>query len=653
MKKSLLSLLFAVGMAGAAWAQPASDALCAAFDCAYHHQHRQASTAQTSAEHLALMRQYDVTFHHLDVAVERTSTAISGHVRTRAVALAPLGAFGFELHPNLAIDSVLINGVPAVVTRAGGDATATSTTPLDSGQTFEARIYYGGLPPSGASAAIGNGISNGTSGAWGNRITWTLSQPFSAYEWWPCKQDLPDKIDSIFVSITTSDDNKAGSNGLLVASTPLPDGRIRYDWQSRYPIAYYLVSLAVGRYVDYSFYAYPANSDSVLIQNYVYDNPATLPFWKNSIDITADMLEFFADRFGPYPFAAEKYGHSMAPLGGGMEHQTMTTQGTFDFGLTAHELGHQWFGDHVTCRTWAHIWVNEGFATYTEYLAREALLPNTAPNWLANTQGRIVSFAPTGSVFVADSNNVNRIFNYDRSYLKGAAILHTLRYVVGDSLFFAGCRAYLNTFGNGTATANDFRDVMASTTGQDLTTFFDEWYYGEGYPRYQVRWNYDAGQLILQTAQTTSASTPSLFTTPVTYRVRRTNGVDTLLVIAPTQNTETHTFELSPTVVSIQVDPANWITKTATVARDQTITSLQAPEAVRVQVYPNPCRDRLQLRGASAGTFTAYDLTGRVVCRQVLRSAEAKVDVRTLPPGVYVFRLTGADLPYYGRFVKE
>ncbi|MCH2231983.1 MAG: hypothetical protein MK105_16730 [Crocinitomicaceae bacterium] len=219
---------------------------------------------------------------------------------------------------------------------------------------------YDGIPPNGATNPLGGaGMTNGSSPSWGNQVTWSLSEPFSAYEWWPCKQSLTDKADSVGIKITVPSTCKAGSNGVLENVVDLGNSLTRYEWKHRHPIDYYLVSVAVAQYVEYNVYANPTGAASpILIQNYIYDNPATLNNFQNDIDETVDFMELFAELYGPYPFEDEKYGHCMAPLSGGMEHQTMTTQGWFAKSLTAHELGHQWWGNNVTCASWADIWVN-------------------------------------------------------------------------------------------------------------------------------------------------------------------------------------------------------------------------------------------------------------------------------------------------------
>jgi len=173
--------------------------------------------------------------------------------------------------------------------------------------------------------------------------------------------------------LTCDDDCMAGSNGVLTNIVELPNNKKRFEWKSNYPINYYLLSYAVAEYQDYSIYAHPEGSEPILIQNFVYDNSYYLSGNKEDIDHTIDLIEVFSDKFGFYPFVNEKYGHCLTTLGGGMEHKTITTLVSFGFGLVAHELGHMWFGDYVTCATWKDIWINEGFVSYTEYVAAENL----------------------------------------------------------------------------------------------------------------------------------------------------------------------------------------------------------------------------------------------------------------------------------------
>ncbi len=235
----------------------------------------------------------------------------------------------------------------------------------------------------------------------------------------------------------------AGSQGLLTNVSVLDNNQLRYEWKSNYPIAYYLISFAVSDYQEYNIYAKPEGleNDSILVQNFIYNHPNYLNSYKTNIDATAPMIELFSDLYAMYPFKDEKYGHCITQLGGGMEHQTMSTMGGFSFGLVAHELGHMWFGDNVTCATWSDIWVNEGFATYTDYLANEKLISwNAGQNFMISTQNNVMSQSG-GSVYVPPSeatpDNIWRIFSGRLSYDKGAAIIHVLRHELNDDdLFF-------------------------------------------------------------------------------------------------------------------------------------------------------------------------------------------------------------------------
>ncbi len=179
----------------------------------------------------------------------------------------------------------------------------------------------------------------------------------------------------------------------------------------------------------------------------------------------------------------------MAPMGGGMEHQTMTTLHDFSFYLVAHELAHQWFGDFITCGNWQDIWINEGFASYLEYVAAQELLGQAAADeWMANAMS-IALRETSGSVYVPEErvDDTYRLFDYGLTYKKGATLLHMIRFILDDdALFFSTLKVYLEAYGNGLATGADFQEILESESGMDFSCFFDQWYYGEGFPEVQM-----------------------------------------------------------------------------------------------------------------------------------------------------------------------
>ncbi|WP_205503183.1 M1 family aminopeptidase [Rufibacter psychrotolerans] len=598
----------------------------------------------TSEAHRNLMQKYDLHWYKLDLQAEHNSLDLSGNVTLYATALAPsLTEFAFELHPNFTIEQVLLEGTPCVVRRSGSEVVALLPQAQPRQVRFKVQVFYAGWAPSGSSAAIGNGFNTAPT-PWGG-VTWSLSEPFAASEWFPCKQLLSDKADSVEVWVTTSKGNKVGSNGRLQRITPVGAQRHRYEWKSNYPIAYYLISVAIGPYEEYSFQTQiPGAPAPVLVQNYLY--PGVLSSMKTDIDRTGDFLRLFSELYGVYPFHREKYGHTMAPIGGGMEHQTMTTQSNFEFSLTAHELAHQWWGDEVTCADWSHIWLNEGFASYSEYLAYERLLPANAPNWLNGAHQSALS-APQGSVFVRDSTNVARIFSSVLSYRKGALVLHMLRHALqNDALFFQALRAYREEYRYQVATTRDFQRVVERVSGRPLGYFFDQWVYGEGFPVFDVAWAQQKNEVYLQSRQFTSSPATPLFTTEVEYRIRMATK-DTVVLVQHGQETENYRFKVSGQVTGVEVDPHQWLLNQATVRQDASIV----PQAGWV-AYPNPTQGAVLLKGG-AGTpqqISIYDVVGRHV-RTVLASGTS-FSVEGLPAGTYLVRVLAAGEWSQVRVVK-
>lgn len=595
-----------------------------------------------------LMNNYDVKFHHLNLNLERTNKNISGYVRTISKVISnQLDTFAFQLHQNFTIDSVVINSQKETsIVRIDSLVKVKISNPINQNNLVDVTIYYNGTAPS-LPSALSNGFNNGTSPSWGNQVTWSLSQPFGAYHWWPCKQDLRDKIDSVWIFVTTDSTNMVGSNGVLTNVVSLGNKK-RYEWKTRYPIDYYLISVAVAKYKPYVLYAKPQylSNDSIYILNYIYDNAINNPAFINGQKIQLDqikpIIEFLSNMYGMYPFYKEKYGHSMAPIGGGMEHQTMTTQGFFDFQLNTHELAHQWWGNLVTCKTWGDIWINEGFASYTEHLVNQYLKPSSFMSNLNSVHNNVMSQAG-GSIYFTGSDTLddNRIFDSRLTYDKGGAIIHTLRFVTNnDSLFFNGLRNFLNTYKFSTATAMDFKTSFESFTGINLTQFFNQWYFGEGYPTFNVKWNYFNDTLIIQSTQTTSKpSSVPLFITPIEYKLIRSTGGDTIIRVMHSNATETYTLKVYGNVTGIQVDPNNWIiNKTIGPLKDNTLDIQGFSNKMAINVYPNPATNVINIETGNANikTIEIRDILGNIVYSKTSHLSDERISLPSISNGLYL-----------------
>lgn len=341
------------------------------------------------------MNFYDIKHLKLDITVQPKSTFITAGCSYTVLVNQALDTFAIEFKQTMQLDSVFINNIKTTFTQSN-DHVYIPLKPVASAGTFLGLTFY-------YKGNVAAGFFAGTD-ANGLDFTASVSESFQAREWFPAKQLLNDKIDSTDIWITTGAAFKSGSNGLLKAVIDLPNNMKQYRWSCRYPLNYYMPSVAVGNYLEYNNYAKPASiaPDSILVQNLVYNNIAYFNQNKPRLDKTPRFIEKMSELFGIYPFYKEKYGHSQADIRGGMEHATMTTIKNFEEHLVAHELAHQWFGDNVTCATWNDIWVNESFATYSQYLMSEslpALFPATAAQTMTDFHNNAMS-SPGGSVYV-------------------------------------------------------------------------------------------------------------------------------------------------------------------------------------------------------------------------------------------------------------
>lgn len=608
-----------------------------------------------SVAQISLTERYDVSYYKLNLNMTNTSTTLSGYAEMKATAISAIDTVLYELFSSLSISSVSLNGTNVPFTRAGSAVKIAAN--LSPGTSFIIRTNYSGTPPTAQTNPLGgSGMSNATSPSWGNEVVWSLSEPFCAYEWWPCKQSLTDKADSCDVFITVPNSCKAGSNGILTQVVNLGNGSSRYEWKHRHPIDYYLISVAVAEYVEYNVYANPVGAPApILIQNYIYNNPQTLPNFQADIDETVDFMELFYDLYGPYPFEDEKYGHCMAPFSGGMEHQTMTTQGFFNPALTAHELGHQWWGDYVTCASWCDIWVNEGFASYSEQIMLENLYPGQEVQNMQSVHNNVMS-QPGGSVWVLDSLNEARIFSGRLTYDKGAALVHTMRYMLNDDqLFYATLKNFLSSKAFGTAFGVDVRDAFAQASGINFTPFFDEWYFGEGFPTYSVQWKQLGNDALVQISHTASAPnvTPT-FTNPIDLKFVRPGNTDTTIRFDITSNSNLFQINGIGTLSnSISIDPQNWVVNqngTITMNELLSLESLNASEGM--ELYPNPSDEEIYINNIPNDCrYSIYDMYGKVQLMDKVSGGNS-IKTRSLPSGTYLLVLDGTKVKYRKTFVK-
>jgi len=422
----------------------------------------------------------DVLHYELDIEIDPVAKTIDGsNIITVQVATASLNTMQIRLSDDFTINEISINGTALSYTRideAELDVTLDRTYTL--GETFNLLVDYDGVPESNGFGSIEFNWQGG------HRIVFTLSETWFAYTWWPNKDDNMDKATGD-LTFTVPDDMTVASNGVLTETIDLGDGRKKFHWVTNYPTATYLYSFTATTYNTFDG-VFNYDQISMPVNFFIFPKDDTTNR-RNSWLKSIDMLGVFSDLYGIYPFMDEKYGICQFLWGGGMEHQTISSQTSWGESLTAHELAHQWWGDMVTCATWHDIWLNEGFATYSEAIwfefengqDRSELL-----NWMSNRRPSSVN----GSVYVYDDTDFGRIFSTSFTYRKGAWVLHMLRHVIGEEAFFETLAAYRAEFEYGSAITDEFRVVAETVWGDDLTWFFDLWVYDIGAPKYQYAW---------------------------------------------------------------------------------------------------------------------------------------------------------------------
>lgn len=526
------------------------------------------------------------------------------------------------------------------------------------GDTFSVIVTYSGLPRGGGFQAFSFDINN-----YGDPVISTLSEPYFAQTWWPCKDDPSDKMDSARISVTVPENLVVASNGLLQSETTNPGNTKTYLWKESYPITTYLISLAISNYTVFSDSFEYSPGQFMPIEYYVY--PQNYNTAQTAFQLLPDMLAAYSNLYGLYPFVNEKYGQAEFEWGGAMEHQTCTSIGAVSTGwetIYAHELAHQWFGDLVTCHDWGHIWLNEGFAEYSEALWMEAFYGPAAFHTYMNNSLTSGNFSSTfvDPVYRYDTSNTWIIFSWT-VYIKGAWVLHMLRHVVGDSTFFEIMHDYPNDpqFAFKDATTEQFRDFCEMKSGMDLHPFFQQWIYESYYPRYE--WGFSHYQQGVQDFLHVEINQIQdqfgynhLYKMPIDLVVNYSGGGSDILVVWDSLRTQAFEIPINGTPSQVSFDPDNWILKRATQIQVSALGDLIDLTSTfeLYQNYPNPFNSSTKipfgLDTSGNVKIDIYDVTGRIV-RTLVNGFYQIGDVvewdgrddrnRSVASGVYVYQI--------------
>lgn len=382
------------------------------------------------------------------------------------------------------IDSVLVNNSAASYTYNDTTIRIALFTALNTGDSTTIKIFYNGHPQQDASGWGGFYFSSGA--AFNMGVGFDAVPHNLGKVWYPCVDEFTDKATYEFY-ITTPSNKKAYCNGYLNNQVANPNGTITWHWKLDNKIPTYLSSIAVGNYVSWTR---NINGIPVEVAATATDTTAVA----NTLQHLPTAMSAFTNAYGPYPF--NKVGYSLVGFGSGaMEHASnihigaaFMTSGLGYETLWAHELSHMWWGDNVTCSTAEDMWLNEGFASFNEaYFTQAQYGDSLYKNWIRTNHRKVLQFAHINDGGYLTMNNIPQNFTYGyHVYQKGADVVHTLRNYMGDSLFFEGCRDYHDNRAYGNASSTDLKNELTTSSGIDMTRFFDDWISTPGFPHFSI-----------------------------------------------------------------------------------------------------------------------------------------------------------------------
>ncbi|MCK4339757.1 MAG: T9SS type A sorting domain-containing protein [Candidatus Cloacimonetes bacterium] len=430
------------------------------------------------------MENYDVKYYLIDINVDfENEFIIANNIVRFEVIDDSVSNILLHFTNNLIIDGIYRNSLNLAYTHEDNIIDIDLNGLFNSGDIVELNIQYHGYPETRLEDGLKFETHNGVP------IAFTMVSPKGARKWWPCKDTPADKPDSIDIWITFPSEYVCASNGLLQEVIDNGDNTITNKWHESYPVATYLTSFAVTNYEIFSF-EYEYNSQTMMVDNYIY--PEQYSISVDLFSLTSEMLDFFSSIYGTYPFLSEKYGHAVCTNLGAlaMEHQTCTSfQSSYitDPGAestVAHELAHQWAGDCLTIGSWAHVWLKEGFARYSEALWAEHLYGSQGLHDFMNNLDNGSQLDPC--LYRDPEGTASHIFNIV-IYSKGGWTLHMLRGVLGEDDFSQTIYEFMQepNFMYGNILTEDLENCAESVSGMELDWFFDQWFYNEGRPRYK------------------------------------------------------------------------------------------------------------------------------------------------------------------------
>jgi aminopeptidase N len=505
---------------------------------------------------------FDISYYSLNLTPNTFTSTLIGTVEIMGtVVSASLEHIELNFWDGMNITSLHLAGLPGVqlaYSRGNNILSITLDRVYAQGEIFNISVSYNGKPQDSEELGWGFGFDSFA----GEPMVWSFSQPWGARVWWPCKDVPSDKADSVDVRITVPGNLIAVSNGALISTSTVGTNTI-YWWHEKYPIATYLVSLAIYPYeVNYDDYVYNNGNDTMKIHFYTFPGNYN-QYYEINMKVK-EMLEYFSSIYGQYPFIDEKYGLADFTEGGAIEHQTIPSFNFWEEWGYAHELSHMWWGDMVTYDSWHDTWLSEGLAVYSEALWHEHVNGSGTAN--DYQMDKNLYFGP-GTIYVEDFENFVDLIDSPLYpgliYQKASWVFHMLRHIVGEENFFDILLAHRNNPDHyyGTATTESFQEVCEQVSGMDLDRFFHQWIYEEYFPIYSYSWNWTQnGSNFNINLEIQQEQDNYLFWMPIDISITTVDGEMTYVVWDSLQS-QSFQFSVSSEPTNIELDKDHWILK--------------------------------------------------------------------------------------------
>jgi aminopeptidase N len=436
---------------------------------------------------------YDVTFYHLDVKIDPAQHSIAGSNTIAFEVVTAANRIQVDLFDNMNIEKIVLDGkTDLTFTREFNAVFIAFPKPLVKGRQHSIRIFYNGKPQVARRPPWDGGFT-WTQDAAGNPWVVVTCQGTGASLWWPTKDHQADEPDSMMICIAVPKGLQNVSNGRLRRVEELPGGWTRYDWFVSYPLNNYNVTVNIGKYAHFSDVY--TGGEKLTLDYYVL--PENLEKAKEQFKVVKPMMEAFEKYFGPYPFQRDGYKLIECPHNG-MEHQSAVAYGNrylggyvgrgtsevgmkFDF-IIVHESAHEWWGNSVTSKDIADMWIHESFGAYAEALFVEHVYGyREALSYINGKKQNVRNDTPIIGVY-----NVHHRGSGDM-YDKGQLVLNTLRSVINnDSLWFDIVKSIAQKFKYQTTTAEEVFGLINQKTGQDFSYFFNQYFRGTAIPTLEV-----------------------------------------------------------------------------------------------------------------------------------------------------------------------